>query len=123
MEITQEIKDYTLKVLAKYGKKKFNNKISLKEVALISDVDAVKICEFCNKDVKDTPLKIKIGKSIANFLFGYFNLGQVADFDENISIRSILFCYQFLQDEGYDLPQYLLGGKTLQESGLAIYQK
>lgn len=29
--------------------------------------------------------------------------------------------YQYLQSKGYDLPQYLLGGKTLQESGLAIY--
>ena len=30
--------------------------------------------------------------------------------------------HQFLQSKGYDLPQYLLGGKTLQESGLAIYE-
>lgn len=29
--------------------------------------------------------------------------------------------YQFLQYKGYDLPQYLLGGKTLKEAGLAIY--
>lgn len=31
--------------------------------------------------------------------------------------------YQFLQSKGYDLPHYLLGGKTLHESGLAIYEK
>lgn len=31
--------------------------------------------------------------------------------------------YQWLQSKGYDLPHYLLGGKTLQESGLAIYKK
>jgi hypothetical protein len=30
--------------------------------------------------------------------------------------------FQFLQSEGYDLPQYLLGGKTLHEAGLAIYE-
>lgn len=30
--------------------------------------------------------------------------------------------YQFLQSKGYDLPQYLLGGKTLKEAGLAIYE-
>jgi len=30
--------------------------------------------------------------------------------------------YQLLQSKGYDLPQYLLGGKTLQEAGLAIYE-
>ena len=30
--------------------------------------------------------------------------------------------YQFLQAKGYDLPQYLLGGATLKEAGLAIYE-
>ncbi len=30
--------------------------------------------------------------------------------------------YQFLQSKGYDLPHYLLGDKTLEESGLAIYK-
>lgn len=30
--------------------------------------------------------------------------------------------YQFLQSKGYDLPQYLLGGATLKEAGLAIYE-
>lgn len=29
---------------------------------------------------------------------------------------------QYLQSKGYDLPQYLLGGKTLKEVGLAIYE-
>ena len=28
----------------------------------------------------------------------------------------------FLRNLGYDVPHYLLGGKTLQESGLAIYE-
>jgi hypothetical protein len=30
--------------------------------------------------------------------------------------------YEFLASKGYDLPQYLLGGKTLQEVGLAVYE-
>jgi hypothetical protein len=29
--------------------------------------------------------------------------------------------YQYLISKGYDMPQYLLGGKTLQEAGLAEY--
>lgn len=29
---------------------------------------------------------------------------------------------QILQSKGYDLPNYLLNGKTLQEAGLAIYE-
>lgn len=31
--------------------------------------------------------------------------------------------YQFLQSKGYDIPQYLLGGKTLKEAGIAIYKE
>lgn len=31
-------------------------------------------------------------------------------------------CFQYLQSRGYDLPHYLLGGKTLHECGLAIYE-
>jgi hypothetical protein len=30
--------------------------------------------------------------------------------------------YQYLQSRGYDLPHYLLNGKTLHESGLCIYE-
>lgn len=30
--------------------------------------------------------------------------------------------YQYLISKGYDLPNYLLGGKTLKECGLAIYE-
>lgn len=33
---------------------------------------------------------------------------------------NILYCFQMLQSKGYDIPHYLLGGKTLIESGLAI---
>lgn len=31
--------------------------------------------------------------------------------------------YQLLQYKGYDLPHYLLGGATLKEAGLAIYEE
>ena len=33
------------------------------------------------------------------------------------------WAYQYLLSQGYDLPQILLGYKTLFESGLAIYEK
>jgi hypothetical protein len=39
---------------------------------------------------------------------------------EMLAEKSIV--YQYLQSQGYDLPNYLLGGKTLQEAGLAIYE-
>ena len=63
------------------------------------------------------------GKSIVRFLNGFFTLSSMAEHYHNINIRSILLCFQYLQSEGYDLPQHLLGGKTLQECGLAIYEK
>lgn len=37
-------------------------------------------------------------------------------------LKKIILIYQYLQTKGYDTPQYLLGGKTLNQSGLAIYK-
>ena len=39
----------------------------------------------------------------------------------NISGYKWFNCCQFLQSKGYDLPNYLLGGKTLHECNLAIF--
>lgn len=39
-----------------------------------------------------------------------------------ISAASWLKAFQYLLSKGYDLPQLLLGGKTLQEAGIAIYE-
>ncbi len=39
----------------------------------------------------------------------------------DISIRNPE-CWQYLQSVGYDIPNYHLGGKTLEQSGLAIYE-
>lgn len=38
------------------------------------------------------------------------------------SVHEGIIITQFLQSKGYDLPNYLLNGKTLHESGLAIYE-
>lgn len=32
-------------------------------------------------------------------------------------------CWQYLTSRGYDLPYFLLGGKTLKQSGIAIYEQ
>jgi len=40
----------------------------------------------------------------------------------NISGIGWLKAFQYLQENGYDMPQHLLSGKTLQEVGLAIYE-
>lgn len=39
-----------------------------------------------------------------------------------IPVAKEVAIYQFLQSRGYDTPHYLLGGKTLQEAGLAVYE-
>jgi hypothetical protein len=36
--------------------------------------------------------------------------------------KHCLFVYQYLQSKGYDVPNQLLGGKTMYESGLAVYE-
>ncbi len=40
----------------------------------------------------------------------------------NHTSEKIIMTRQYLQSRGYDMPNYLLGGKTLHESGLAIYE-
>lgn len=40
---------------------------------------------------------------------------------ETLAIKASVF--QYLQSKGYDLPSWLLGGKTLKEAGLAIYEQ
>jgi hypothetical protein len=52
----------------------------------------------------------------------FFNVKAIHEDDWNITTGTAFKAYQYLQSRGYDLPNYLLGGKTLQEAGLAIYQ-
>ena len=42
--------------------------------------------------------------------------------EEIITGNVWLSIHQFLQSKGYDLPNYLLGSKTLKECNLAIYE-
>ena len=41
---------------------------------------------------------------------------------ENTSANTYLSVCQYLISKGYDIPQYVLKNKTLQQSGLAIYE-
>ena len=80
-------------------------KLILKPLSDITDEDAVEVAKMLwgNK----MPNLIE---TIKHQLFTY----SVSD----VPAR----CYQLLQSKGYDMPQYLLGGKTLHEAGLAIYE-
>lgn len=42
---------------------------------------------------------------------------------DSLYLSECVYITQFLQSKGYDMPQYLLGGKTLKEVGLAVYYK
>ena len=80
----------------------------LKPISAITDEDA-----------------IEVGK----FWYENFNLSEDAKLliqrvKQDLSDPKIMLPFeagQFLQSRGYDLPNYLLDGKTLQEAGLAIY--
>jgi len=97
-----------------------NTKLILKPLSAISDEDAIEVCKLQQefKEQKD----IKVG-----FYIDIKNNGCLDCIIEWDGYKHDYFqpvystTYQFLQSKGYDLPQYLLGGKTLQECGLAIY--
>ena len=55
-------------------------------------------------------------KGITQWLIGKYFSGRKVKWDFNLA------SYQYLQSKGYDLPHYLLDGKTLKEAGLAIYE-
>lgn len=88
-------------------------KLILKPLSSISNEDAVLVAQI---------LGYKYGSSIViksikhSIRFGNWN-----DFK---GIKNAFYLLtQFLQSKGYDLPQYLLDGKTLHEAGLCIYQQ
>ena len=78
-------------------------KLVLKPLSEITDEDANKIATLSG--------------------FNYLMDLQEFELTGALSCKLYDFCsaYQYLQSKGYDLPQYLLNGKTLKEAGLAIY--
>ncbi len=122
MEITAEIK---AKVFAHYlGQKVFwqetegeltaynlhgastilePSKLILKPLSKITHENAVELYKAIKYNLRSTTFILQTLKALP------FNKSTIA--------------YQYLISKGYDLPHYLLGGKTLQECGLAIYDK
>lgn len=100
-KISDEIK---AKVLAGYNEF-FPFKPILTPLEDITDEDAIEVAKM-------------IGTSdIVNFDKSQFVYVMLQAFEKKTVNFNI---YQFLQSKGYDLPNYLLDGKTLIESGLAI---
>lgn len=96
-------------------------KLLLKPISDITDEDAVHVAWMLKmietKTEANRPRAIKSGKYITNRLFEKYGI-EKADQD-NIEISRFISCTQFLVSEGYDVPQYLLGGYMI-KSGLAF---
>lgn len=90
----------------------------LKPLRDVSDEDAIEVAKIFEPNANDN--NIKSALQFKNGIAEIFN-GVYEKFDL-ICPNASAMAYQFLQSKGYDLPQYLLGGKTLKESGLAIYE-
>ncbi len=84
----------------------------LKPLSAITDEDAIEVAKIVFSEDKSY-WTISQGKACIK------QFGKNSPF---VSFNQGVLCSQFLQSRGYDLPQYLLGGKTLQEAGLAIYE-
>lgn len=83
----------------------------LKPLSSITDKDAIEVakiakCKYCIADISDLKPHLLRSMSFTNVWNG----------------NTVLSICQYLQSKGYDLPQYLLGGKTLKEAGIAIYE-
>lgn len=82
-----------------------DKKIVLKPLSAITDEESLEVANI----VQPTGgLTAEDGKAIVS---------NLAKFELSVCCMIV----QYLQLKGYDLPQYLLGGKTLEEVGLAIY--
>ncbi len=83
------------------------DKIILKPLSAITHTDAFEL------------YKIMVGNDFEERYIETFKNGEGVKHD---SIMKNVNAYQYLQSKGYDLPNYLLCGKTLNEAGLAIYE-
>lgn len=101
-------------------------KLILKPLSSITDEDAIEAV----KHFGDDPFVFERTRNSIEICF--FNRGAISiaydgvisDVGNGPTKNGFIYflAYQFLQAKGYDLPQYLLGGATLKEAGLAIYE-
>lgn len=84
----------------------------LKPLSEITDEDAIQVDELISPQYS----------SIKYFHTSTRGKVWIRDILAGNQVSNVIQVYQFLQSKGYDLPYYILGNKTLQESGLAIYE-
>jgi hypothetical protein len=76
----------------------------LKPISQISDDDANKIADISGFDYRIENKQFELAGALMCDLYTFSEV------------------HSYLESKGYDLPQFLLGGKTLQESDLARYE-
>lgn len=100
-------------------------KLILKPLSAITDEDAIEVTkiEISREDFEyeswENPQGLKVIKSFpkgerGSSWYKILCIGGTTD----LKLESC----QYLISKGYDMTQYLLGGKTLEKSGLAIYE-
>ncbi len=89
----------------------------LKPLSSITDEDKIELGQCFN--VTTDEFDNTIYKALSDiFINQFLEKGNLT-----YTVYTILHAFQLLQSKGYDLPQYLLDGKTLKEAGLAIYEE
>lgn len=89
----------------------------LRPLSAITDEDAKRVVELTYYDTVVKSMSVRAGIIFVTIIQNGYKLNQ------NIQGSNLSFsAAQYLQSKGYDLPHYLLGGKTLKEAGLAVYE-
>jgi hypothetical protein len=96
-------------------------KLILKPLSSITDEDAIEVAKL--QQEYEQKEEIRVAFSIDEKNNGCLDClieykGYSHDYWQPVYSPT----FQYLQSKGYDLPNYLLGGKTLKEAGLAIYE-
>lgn len=107
----QELNDYLLAQILVGNLT--GEKLILRPLSNIADEDAIEVDKIICRDylhIKGFHTSVRGRVWINDIFYKQFPVS-----------RSYLV-YQYLQSKGYDLPHYLLGGKTFFESELAVYE-
>ncbi len=105
----------------------WNFKLVLKPLSAITDQDAIEMAKLFGgvdgKIILNRPEELN-NKDIHFTVQVYTNEPEFTSYSTPKYWKDSygMDAYQWLQSKGYDLPSFYLGGKTLRESGLAIYE-
>jgi hypothetical protein len=116
-----------------YGAMLSEVKLILRPLSAITDEDAIEVSQMIMEEERGSIIQ-RIGGEVRVYQKSgnervyitkewrgcFWENGEM--YDEQRSSILTTECYQYLQSKGYDLPMWLLGGKTLKEAGLAVYE-